>query len=308
MINNPLVSIIIPTYNEEANISDAISTLKTQTYKPFEIIIVDDGSTDKTLEVLSELRIRNLELRILKQNHKGPGAARNLGASKAKGEILVFVDADMTFDRKFIDLLTKPIRVGIAIGTFSKDEYLKNKDNFWALCWNINRANINDELVGPGQKLKGVIFNLFVKSDPTRMIQENAADTAPTFRAILKSEFLKVGGFDPTGEYTDDWSVGRKLGKHSVAAYGAIYYHANPSSLAEIWKQARWIGKSEFISGTTLRRFKSLIRYSLPVSLVIGIIKSVVNHQFLFVTFKLFYDLAIFTSVVLSFFGERKYK
>lgn len=322
-MNKPLVSIIIPTYNEEKSISDALQTLQNQTYRPVEVIIVDDGSTDKTLDVLSKLQVTSDKLQVIKQNHKGPGAARNLGASKAKGEILVFVDADMTFDQKFVEMLIKPIRENKVVGTFSKEEFLKNKDNLWTLCWNINRANASDELIGSAQKLKGFIFNLFAKSDPARMIQENSANTAPTFRAIKKEEFLKVGGFDPTGEYTDDWSVGRKLGAHSVAAPGAIYYHANPASLAEIWKQARWIGKNEFISGTLMRRLKSLIRYSLPLSLVIGVIKSVVilrqaqddgersrtiSRQLLFVPFKLYYDFAIFTSVVLSFLGEKKFK
>ncbi|HEY5600937.1 MAG TPA: glycosyltransferase family A protein, partial [Patescibacteria group bacterium] len=91
---NPLTSVIIPTYNEENTISEAVKTLSEQTYKPLEILMVDDGSTDNTLRVISNFQFPISNFQLLKQNHAGPGKARNLGAQKAKGEILVFVDAD----------------------------------------------------------------------------------------------------------------------------------------------------------------------------------------------------------------------
>ena len=140
------------------------------------------------------------------------------------------------------------------------------------------------------------------------MIAKNYPNEAPVFRAILKSEFEKVGGFDESGQYTDDWILSRKLCKKSTAAVGAIYYHSNPQSLREVWQQARWIGKNEFIAGNLLRKFKSLIFYSLPVSFVIGLFKSIINFNFYFFIFKFIYDLAVFTSVVKSFSGERKTK
>src|SRR3990167_11506106 len=117
------VSVIIPTFNEEKDIVECLESLKNQTLKALEIIVIDDGSTDNTLRVLSEFPISNFQFQIIKQNHKSPGQARNLGAKNAKGEILVFVDADMTFDKKFIQMLIKPIISGKAIGTFSKDEF-----------------------------------------------------------------------------------------------------------------------------------------------------------------------------------------
>lgn len=278
MNKNPLVSIIIPTYNEQLSIGECLSSLKTQSYNPIEIILVDDGSTDKTLEIISNCKL-------LRQEHMGPGPARNLGASKAHGEILVFVDADMTFDKDFIKDLVKPILGGKTIGTFSKNEMVKNKDNRWSICWNINR-NV----------------------PPDRMLPLNYPDHAPVFRAIKKSQFNKVNGFDAGGQYTDDWSLSVKLKKESTLASGAIYYHSNPSSLKDIWKQARWIGKNEFISGSLLRKIRSLVLYSFPLSLIIGIYKSIVSGQSSFVLFKPTYDLAVWTSVILSFFGEKKFK
>ncbi len=287
-----LVSVIIPSYNEEKVIKDCLGSIKRQAYSPIEIIIVDDGSTDKTSQIIRNLKLekfrshsRSGNLILLKQNHKGPGPARNLGAKNAKGEILVFVDSDMVFDKNFIKDLIEPIVDGKSIGTFSKNEMNANKDNIWSICWNINRGWPIDRLIPP-----------------------DYPSTAPVFRAILKGEFDKVGGFDATGEYTDDWSLSKKLGVKSTLASGAIYYHSNPSSLMEVWKQARWIGKNEFISGTFIRRIRSLIFYSLPITILIGIYKSLKNFNFSFLIFKLIYDLAVWTSVIKSFFKEPKSK
>ncbi|OGE06070.1 hypothetical protein A3I53_01250 [Candidatus Curtissbacteria bacterium RIFCSPLOWO2_02_FULL_40_13b] len=284
-MNNKLVSVIIPSYNEEKVIGDCLNSFLAQTYKLLEIIVVDDGSTDKTIETISNFKFQISNLQMFQQKHLGPGPARNLGVSKAKGDILVFVDADMTFDKNFIRDLVNPIIKGQTIGTFSKNEMNANKNNVWSKCWNINRGWPIDRLIPP-----------------------DYPQTAPVYRAILKSQFVKVGGFDATGEYTDDWSLWRKLGKKSTLAKGAIYYHLNPSTLSEVWKQARWIGKNEFISGTAIRKIKSLIFYSLPIAFVVGLFKSVARGQLSFVVFKLIYNLAVFFSVVGSFFNEPKAK
>jgi len=101
---NPLISIIIPAYNEEDLIAECLESIKSQSYKNLEVIVVDDGSRDRTLEIAKGLKVKTMS-----QYHKGPGSARNLAASHAKGKILVFVDADMTFDKNFIRDLVAPI-------------------------------------------------------------------------------------------------------------------------------------------------------------------------------------------------------
>lgn len=285
MKNKPLVSVIIPAYNEETVIGDCLESLKDQSYKPLEIITVDDGSTDHTVDLIKKSQLSVVSSQLLHQQHLGPGPARNLGASKAKGEILIFVDADMTFDEDFVKDLIAPILKGNSVGTFSKNEMVKNKDNIWSICWNINRGAPRD-----------------------KMLPDNYPDHAPVFRAILKSEFNRVGGFDTTGEYTDDWSLSRKLKVQSTLATGAVYYHYNPANLKEVWKQARWIGKNEFISGTFIRRIRSFIFYSFPMSVLTGLYKSPKRQDMSFLVFKIIYDLAIWISVVKSFLGEKKFK
>jgi glycosyltransferase involved in cell wall biosynthesis len=90
-----LVSIIIPCYNVEAYVGEALDSALTQSYRPIEIIAVDNNSTDRTLAVLKEYERANPNLiRILQEHKSGAPAARNKGLDYAKGEWIQFLDAD----------------------------------------------------------------------------------------------------------------------------------------------------------------------------------------------------------------------
>jgi glycosyltransferase involved in cell wall biosynthesis len=87
----PQVSVIIPTYNRAALVPQAVASVKAQTYRDFEILVVDDGSTDDTRETLAAWR----EVRVLRHPcRRGVAAARNLGIAAARGEWLAFLDSD----------------------------------------------------------------------------------------------------------------------------------------------------------------------------------------------------------------------
>jgi GT2 family glycosyltransferase len=87
----PLASIIIPTYNQAAYIQATIDSALSQTYRDVEVIVVDDGSTDETSERLKDYRNK---IHCLRQNNKGPSAARNLGFRASKGDYILFLDSD----------------------------------------------------------------------------------------------------------------------------------------------------------------------------------------------------------------------
>ena len=90
-MTNPLVSVVIPTYNCATFVRQAIDSVLQQDYRPMEILVVDDGSTDDTVKVLSEYGDR---IRLLFQANGGPAAARNRAVREARGEYLAFVDGD----------------------------------------------------------------------------------------------------------------------------------------------------------------------------------------------------------------------
>lgn len=233
----PRISVIIPAYNEEKYISRCLDSLLEQTYEDFEIIAIDDGSKDKTLEILKSYEKKYKKIKVLSQEHKGPGEARNFGAKKAIGEILIFVDADMEFDKDYVKNLTKPILEGKCIGTTHAYEYVANKENIWARCWGTaNRSKID----------------------------ENAVESR-FFRAILKEELSNVGFFEPRTGYFDDSNTFKKINKKGLVVRDAICYHYNPSSLAEVFFHSAWIGGSVLIElKNNLRRLKKP-KFFLPV-------------------------------------------
>lgn len=267
------ISVIIPAYNEKEVLEDCIQSLGSQTHTDFEIIVVDDGSTDGTLELLENLKKILPDFKYFVQQHLGAGMARNLGVKNSSGKILVFVDADMTFDENFLKKLTEPIRNEDSKGTFSKEEFVSNWDNVWARCWNINEG-----------------------WEKRRRHSKNYPDTQPVFRAILKSEFEKVGGFDKGG-YADDWSLSKKLGYQAVNATGAIFYHKNPETLVEVFTHSKWVAKRKYKFGF-LGYAYALVRSSLPISLMLGLYKAITNGEPLFLIFKIIYDLGIFIGIL----------
>ncbi len=99
------ISIIIPVYNVEKYLRECLDSILNQTFRDFELICVDDGSTDKSLEILEEYKNRDNRIIILKQPHSGAASARNLGIKFAQGKYLQFLDADDWFEPQMLDEL-----------------------------------------------------------------------------------------------------------------------------------------------------------------------------------------------------------
>ena len=100
MLMHPLISVVIPTFNCEQYILQAITSVMEQTYRHHEIVVVDDGSTDDTQSVLSCLQDK---ISYVYQNNKGVVAARNLGIQRARGQLVAFLDADDTWDTRKLE-------------------------------------------------------------------------------------------------------------------------------------------------------------------------------------------------------------
>ena len=90
-MEQPLISCIVPVFDGELYLREALDSILAQTYRPLETIVVDDGSTDGTADVVASYRDR---LRYVRQTNAGPGVARNHGLSLAQGEFVAFLDAD----------------------------------------------------------------------------------------------------------------------------------------------------------------------------------------------------------------------
>lgn len=261
------VSIIIPVYNEEKHISACLDNVLRQHYPDFETIVVDDGSTDRSIDI-----IRRYPVRLIQQKHRGAGAARNLGVKHSRGEILVFIDSDQILDEHFVEKLVGPILRGEVIGTHPDDEHIANIDNLWSKCWNISHG-----------------------LPPVAHISRRTFEEKETyvFRALLKNEFLKVNGFEENIGYSDD-QIGKKLGVKSTSVKGAIAYHKNPSSLSDVYTQAVWMGKGISRENPLI----NLIARLPPIPLFRAIPRAIKYKIFSYIIFKVVFDFGLMVGIL----------
>jgi len=104
-----MVSIIIPVYNGQNFIHNAIESVCNQTYTDIEIIVVNDGSTDATEEILNQISANDERIKIITQSNGGPSKARNTGINEAEGKYIAFVDADDILPKNYIKVLMSVI-------------------------------------------------------------------------------------------------------------------------------------------------------------------------------------------------------
>lgn len=111
------VSVIVPIYNAESYLYSCVSSLVNQTTDcSYEIILVNDGSVDSSVNIIDDLAQKYSSIVALSQNNQGPGAARNMGIKQARGSFCVFVDVDDTVTPRYIDNLFKEIKNEIGYG------------------------------------------------------------------------------------------------------------------------------------------------------------------------------------------------
>jgi peptidoglycan-N-acetylglucosamine deacetylase len=213
----PSVSVVVAVHDEEAHLAGCLRSLLAQD-RPIEIVVVDDGSHDRTVAIAEGFS----GVTVLRQDHRGAAAARNLGAAHACGEILVFVDGDMEFPPGWVDAMVAPLDDPSVDGTFTADIHVANGDKRWA------RAH----MLGRGL--------------PATTHFRDRPDTFEIHRAVRAARFQEVGGFDEIG-HGEDVTIGRKLGRPAVRADGADCYHHEPEDLADVFRSARWLGSGERI-------------------------------------------------------------
>lgn len=109
---NPLVSVVIPSYNYADYVEEAVESVLSQTYDSIELIIINDGSTDNTADVIERFASRAT---IINQENKGIIATRNLGVSLAKGKYIIQLDADDYLDKKYIEKCVRVAEKGADI-------------------------------------------------------------------------------------------------------------------------------------------------------------------------------------------------
>jgi glycosyltransferase involved in cell wall biosynthesis len=147
-----MFSIVIPTYNRSSDLVRCLNSLVTQTYKNFEVIVCDNGSSDNTKEVIKKYEKQlNLEYIYLTENSGGPAKPRNIGAANAKGVWICFLDSDDLYEENKLEYISKlnldnidfiyhnltVIKGGLKFGKL-KPRKLSNANSYYDLLFNMN--------------------------------------------------------------------------------------------------------------------------------------------------------------------------
>lgn len=98
----PKVSVIVPVYNTEKYLERCINSIISQSFKDFELILINDGSKDKSLSIMKEYSRKDKRIKVFDQNNKGPALTRNFGINKAKAKYVMFIDSDDYIDDNYI--------------------------------------------------------------------------------------------------------------------------------------------------------------------------------------------------------------
>jgi len=214
-------SVIVPVKNGSSSITKTLSALSNQSLKPLEIIVVDDGSTDDTIEKVKQFP----SVKLISQNSMGPASARNNGAQKAKGEFFVFTDADCVPEKNWLEEMLAPFsdeRVAGVQGAYKSDQ----------------------------KELMARFTQIEVEHRYQKMLSSNSIDWIGSYSAAYKGKvFLELNGFDKefrkaSGEDPDlSFSIqehGHKLAFNPKA----IVYHTHPVSLLKYlrkkFQHAKW--------------------------------------------------------------------
>jgi len=179
-----MFSVIIPTYNRRAIVVEAIRSVLNQTCTDFELIIVDDGSTDDTAPRIASL-FSDPRLRLIRQENRGPSAARNRGATHAKGRILAFLDSDDLW-------LPRKLEVQALEFGESPDLLITQTEEIWM------RNEVRKQPAPRHRKQGGDFFHRAV----------DLCLVSPSAAAIRRDFFQDIGGFDedlPAAEDYDLW-------------------------------------------------------------------------------------------------------
>lgn len=180
MMNN-IISIVIPTFNRENSLSKAIQSVLDQSAPNWELIIVDDGSTDKTQKVI-EKYLSDERIQYFFQKNSGVSVARNKGVEISRGDYLIFLDSDDQFLPGLISRLNKI-----------------NYTEYDLICWQVSKLIDGKSSVWKPQKL-GKIYNNITASFLAGSI------------CYKKDTFLKAGGFDPEMFFGENYELGIRIG------------------------------------------------------------------------------------------------
>src|SRR5205807_1054381 len=220
--HSPSVAIVVPAYNEQVMIERAVRSLAASEYEDFEVVVIDDGSTDRTAEIIAGLEFDNV--RLVRQDNAGKAAALSTGVEVTSSDVVVMVDGDTLFEPDTLAKLVRP---------FADPEVA-------AISGNTKVGNRRG-LLGRWQHIEYVIgFNLDRRMYEALQCTPTVPGAVGAFRRDVLEELGGVPG-DTLAEDTDlTLAIGR-TGRRVLYAADARAWTEAPSTVGALWRQRyRW--------------------------------------------------------------------
>lgn len=160
----PEISIVLPVYNGERFLRQTLDSIFNQTYQDFELICVDDGSTDQTSQILQDYAKKfPHKVHVITERNAGPGVARNNGIKVAKGKYLAMLDADDLYESGFLDLMHARITDHQSdIVVCRSNKYITDENRYVATDWTINQELLPRQQPFAGAEIKQNVFEAFI--------------------------------------------------------------------------------------------------------------------------------------------------
>ena len=201
-----MFSIILPVYNSERFISNTIESVLNQTFKDYELIIINDGSTDKTFDICKKYSEDNKNIYLINQKNLGASEARNKGIYNAKNEYLIFLDSDDELDSDFLEVLNRKLesnKVDVLFFGFKLIEDGRVRKNILDIKSN-DFKNIIYELISNDvfgyQCCKAIKRNIIIDNniclDKKISINEDLVFTCNILDFTSKIDFYELAGYN----------------------------------------------------------------------------------------------------------------
>ncbi len=222
----PNISILVPAYNEEKNIEDCLTSIFSSSYpkSKYEVIVIDDGSTDDTSKLLKNLKKKHEELIVINGNHKGKSASLNLGLKISKHDYILLVDADTVLKNDSISKIIAPF-YNNSIGATTGSCLVKNKKG----------------ILGAFQDVEYPYINIIRKSFSD--VFSNVSWFLGAFSCYRKDVLNKIGGFKKDTQ-SEDIDISLEIygeGFNSLNVSDAYAYTTVPLTILGYIKQRlRW--------------------------------------------------------------------
>lgn len=155
----PILSVVVPAYNVQAYLRECLDSICKQTYRDLEIIVVDDGSSDKTLLIADQCRQRDSRIRVISQDNRGLGAARNTGLRESVGRYVAFVDSDDVVPEAAYETMIRVIEKSQSDVVIGAVERFDSK-NRWVPEW-VKTVHSEDRIGTTGREFPPIMWDVF---------------------------------------------------------------------------------------------------------------------------------------------------